>query len=115
MFPPLPLYLGLFRAAVPSGASTGIYEALELRDDDKTRYLGKGAGTWQSCVESTVPPLLLQLTPLWEMVPEWGTPDLGLGATVITPIRLGWGTWVLASGFHTWALRTSIPGAGATV
>uniref|UniRef100_A0A667WA57 Enolase 1a, (alpha) n=1 Tax=Myripristis murdjan TaxID=586833 RepID=A0A667WA57_9TELE len=32
---------GLFRAAVPSGASTGIYEALELRDNDKTRYMGK--------------------------------------------------------------------------
>lgn len=33
---------GLFRAAVPSGASTGIYEAIELRDGDKTKYLGKG-------------------------------------------------------------------------
>ncbi|XP_064375328.1 gamma-enolase isoform X3 [Dromaius novaehollandiae] len=32
---------GLFRAAVPSGASTGIYEALELRDNDKSRFLGK--------------------------------------------------------------------------
>ena len=30
------------RAAVPSGASTGIYEACELRDGDKDRYLGKG-------------------------------------------------------------------------
>jgi len=30
------------RAAVPSGASTGIHEALELRDEDKTRYSGKG-------------------------------------------------------------------------
>ena len=30
------------RAAVPSGASTGIHEALELRDGDKNRYLGKG-------------------------------------------------------------------------
>jgi enolase len=30
------------RAAVPSGASTGIYEACELRDGDKTRYVGKG-------------------------------------------------------------------------
>jgi len=30
------------RAAVPSGASTGIHEALELRDGDKSRYLGKG-------------------------------------------------------------------------
>ena len=32
----------VFRAAVPSGASTGIYEALELRDKDPARYLGKG-------------------------------------------------------------------------
>ena len=30
------------RASVPSGASTGIYEAYELRDNDKSRYLGKG-------------------------------------------------------------------------
>ena len=32
----------LGRAAVPSGASTGIHEAVELRDDDKKYYLGKG-------------------------------------------------------------------------
>ena len=32
----------LGRAAVPSGASTGEHEALELRDGDKNRYLGKG-------------------------------------------------------------------------
>src|SRR6185436_2101171 len=30
------------RAAVPSGASTGEHEAVELRDDDRNRYLGKG-------------------------------------------------------------------------
>ena len=30
------------RAIVPSGASTGEYEAVELRDGDKSRYLGKG-------------------------------------------------------------------------
>jgi len=30
------------RAAVPSGASTGVHEAVELRDDDESRYLGKG-------------------------------------------------------------------------
>ena len=30
------------RAAVPSGASTGIHEALEMRDGNKKRYLGKG-------------------------------------------------------------------------
>ena len=32
----------MVRAAVPSGASTGIHEACELRDGDKSRYLGKG-------------------------------------------------------------------------
>jgi len=32
----------LGRAAVPSGASTGAHEAVELRDGDKSRYLGKG-------------------------------------------------------------------------
>lgn len=32
----------LFRAAVPSGASTGVYEALEMRDKDPSRFLGKG-------------------------------------------------------------------------
>ena len=33
---------GFGRAAVPSGASTGAHEAVELRDGDKARYLGKG-------------------------------------------------------------------------
>lgn len=33
---------GIFRAAVPSGASTGKYEALELRDGNKELFLGKG-------------------------------------------------------------------------
>ena len=33
---------GIFRAAVPSGVSTGSYEALELRDEVKSEYLGKG-------------------------------------------------------------------------
>ncbi len=37
------LECGIFgRAAVPSGASTGAHEAVELRDEDKSRYLGKG-------------------------------------------------------------------------
>lgn len=34
--------LGIFRAAVPSGASTGVHEALELRDNDKAVNHGKG-------------------------------------------------------------------------
>ncbi len=36
---------GFGRAAVPSGASTGTREALELRDGDKSRYVGKGVRT----------------------------------------------------------------------
>lgn len=33
---------GVYRAGVPSGASTGVHEALELRDKIKTEYMGKG-------------------------------------------------------------------------
>jgi enolase len=42
------------RAAVPSGASTGAREALELRDGDKGRYLGKGVGKAVANVNSTI-------------------------------------------------------------
>ncbi|KAG2459285.1 ENOA enolase, partial [Polypterus senegalus] len=49
---------GLFRAAVPSGASTGIYEALELRDNDKTRYLGKGVSRAVKYVNEFLGPAL---------------------------------------------------------
>ena len=42
------------RAAVPSGASTGKYEAVELRDGDEDRYLGKGVATACQNVETTI-------------------------------------------------------------
>lgn len=42
---------GVFRADVPSGASTGIHEALELRDQIKTEYLGKGIDRKTSSVK----------------------------------------------------------------
>ncbi len=42
------------RAAVPSGASTGTREAVELRDGDKTRYLGKGVRKAVANVNSTI-------------------------------------------------------------
>ncbi|XP_040275378.1 beta-enolase-like [Bufo bufo] len=51
---------GLFRAAVPSGASTGIYEALELRDGDKSRYLGKGVQKAVEHINKTIVPALLE-------------------------------------------------------
>ncbi|MGA3487181.1 phosphopyruvate hydratase [Micromonosporaceae bacterium DT55] len=42
------------RAAVPSGASTGAFEALELRDGDKSRYLGKGVEKAVSNIEDRI-------------------------------------------------------------
>ncbi|XP_051900500.1 beta-enolase [Pristis pectinata] len=50
---------GHFRAAVPSGASTGIYEALELRDGDKSRYLGKGVLKAVQHINDTIAPQLI--------------------------------------------------------
>jgi len=50
---------GTFRAAVPSGASTGIYEALELRDKDPKRFLGKGVLQAVENVNSVIAPALI--------------------------------------------------------
>ena len=47
------------RAIVPSGASTGIYEALELRDGDQSRYLGKGVLQAVSHVNDVIGPALI--------------------------------------------------------
>jgi len=47
------------RAAVPSGASTGEHEALELRDDDKNRYNGKGVLKAVSNVNNIIAPALI--------------------------------------------------------
>ena len=50
-------YLG--RAAVPSGASTGVYEALELRDADPGRYLGKGVQTAVDNINEIIAPEII--------------------------------------------------------
>ncbi|MCC7230114.1 MAG: phosphopyruvate hydratase, partial [Fimbriimonadaceae bacterium] len=47
------------RAAVPSGASTGAFEAVELRDGDKKRYLGKGVLQAVENVNEIIAPALL--------------------------------------------------------
>ncbi len=47
------------RAAAPSGASTGSREALELRDGDKSRYLGKGVTKAVAAVNDTIAPALI--------------------------------------------------------
>ena len=49
----------LGRAAVPSGASTGEHEAIELRDGDKARYLGKGTQKAVSNVKTKIAPALI--------------------------------------------------------
>ncbi|MHC5067766.1 MAG: phosphopyruvate hydratase [Planctomycetota bacterium] len=51
----------LGRAAVPSGASTGIYEAVELRDGDKNAYLGKGVLKAVANVNDKIGPELIGL------------------------------------------------------
>ncbi len=55
---------GLGRAAVPSGASTGEHEAIELRDGDKNRYLGKGVQKAVENVNSMLGPAVLGLDAL---------------------------------------------------
>ena len=50
---------GLFRAGVPSGASTGIHEALELRDNIKTDHLGKSVNQAVNNVNEIIAPALI--------------------------------------------------------
>ncbi|XP_023016439.1 enolase [Leptinotarsa decemlineata] len=52
--------LGLFRASVPSGASTGIHEALELRDESPNDHHGKGVNQAVENINSIIAPALLQ-------------------------------------------------------
>jgi enolase len=54
----------LGRAAVPSGASTGAYEAVELRDEDETRYLGKGVQKAVDNVNAIIGPELIGMSAL---------------------------------------------------
>jgi enolase len=78
------------RAAVPSGASTGAHEAVELRDGDKNRYLGRGVLRAVRNVNETVAPELLGHDALDQVAIDQfligldGTPNKGkLGANAI--------------------------------
>lgn len=51
---------GPFRAAVPSGASTGIYEAVELRDGVKSEWAGQGVAKAVANVNKTLGPNLIE-------------------------------------------------------
>eukprot|EP00930_Biecheleria_cincta_P077650 TRINITY_DN6496_c0_g3_i1.p1 TRINITY_DN6496_c0_g3~~TRINITY_DN6496_c0_g3_i1.p1 ORF type:complete len:704 (+),score=170.39 TRINITY_DN6496_c0_g3_i1:154-2265(+) len=91
----------LFRAAVPSGASTGVYEALELRDGDQGRLLGKGVLKAVDNVNNLIAPKLLNLDVRRQaeidklMVEtldgtqnEWGWSKSKLGANAILAVSM---------------------------
>jgi enolase len=91
----------LFRAAVPSGASTGIYEALELRDGDKSRLLGKGVLKAVANVNNIIAPKLigmdvtkqkeiddLMVQTLDGSTNEWGWSKSKLGANAILAVSM---------------------------
>jgi enolase len=83
------------RAAVPSGASTGVHEALELRDHDRSRYAGLGVLTAVGNVRDVIAPLLLGCDALDQrgidrrLVEADGTPNKSrLGANAILGVSL---------------------------
>ena len=83
------------RAIVPSGASTGEYEALEMRDGDKSRFFGKGVLTAVAAVNDKIGPALLGRAPfdqkaLDELMLELdGTPTKSkLGANAILGVSM---------------------------
>ncbi|MGI1657371.1 MAG: phosphopyruvate hydratase [Desulfitobacterium sp.] len=83
------------RAAVPSGASTGAFEAVELRDGDKGRYLGKGVLQAVHNVNELIAPELEGLNPFdqpaidRELIALDGTENKGnLGANAILGVSL---------------------------
>ena len=85
----------LGRAAVPSGASTGEHEALELRDGDKKRYLGKGVLNAVANVKSKIAPVLAGMDATNQvgvdraMIALDGTPTKSsLGANAILGVSL---------------------------
>ncbi|HOR86875.1 MAG TPA: phosphopyruvate hydratase [Bacillota bacterium] len=85
----------LGRAAVPSGASTGAFEAVELRDRDKERYLGKGVLTAVSNVNDIIAPEIIGMNALDQVAIDQalieldGTPNKGkLGANAILGVSL---------------------------
>lgn len=83
------------RAAVPSGASTGVHEAVELRDGDKSRYLGKGVTKAVDNVNDIIAEAIIGLeatrqTEIDELLIRLdGTPNKGrLGANAILGVSM---------------------------
>ena len=110
----------LGRAAVPSGASTGINEAVELRDGDKARYGGKGVLTAVANVTERIGPSILGFDAADQadidsvLIELDGTPNKGeLGANAILGVSLACAHAAASS--HEMPLYRWIGGAGARV
>jgi enolase len=109
------------RAAVPSGASTGEHEAVELRDGDKSRYLGKGTLKAAANINREIAPALhgkdatQQAEIDGAMIALDGTPNKGrLGANAMLAVSMAaaraassqtcctatWAAWACAPGAH---------------
>ena len=77
------------RAAVPSGASTGEHEAVELRDGDQKRFGGKGVLEAVKNVNEVIGPRLEGMTAEDQLAVDFGTPNKGhLGANAILSASL---------------------------
>lgn len=106
------------RAAVPSGASTGAHEAWELRDGDKTKYMGKGVQTAVENVNSKIAEALIGFDAINQRGVDAllceldGTPNKkNLGANAILGVSLA--TARAAAHFTNQPLYRYLGGAGA--
>merc|ERR1740124_60402 len=92
---------GKYTAMVPSGASTGIYEALEMRDGDKANYMGKGVMEAVANVNTIIGPALVGMSPAEQVLiddkmvqeldgskNEWGWSKSKLGANAILGVSM---------------------------
>ena len=108
------------RAAVPSGASTGAHEAVELRDGDKSRWFGKGVDKAVKAVNGPIAEALIGAEADWQsnidamMLELDGTPNkANLGANAILGVSLA--VAKAAAQSHALPLYSYVGGVGANL
>ncbi len=108
------------RAAVPSGASTGAHEAVELRDGERDRYLGKGVRRAVANVHEAIAPAIVGMDAADQagldaaLIELDGTPNKGeLGANAILGVSLASANAAAIS--HELPLYRYLGGAGARI
>ena len=96
------------RAAVPSGASTGSFEAVELRDGDKSKYLGKSVEKAVKYVNTEIKKVVVGMNALEQadidraMIKLDGTPNKGRCSTI---------SWLATLCLHWWHKRKHLASA----